>query len=243
MKKVISKAQNPFNHFVWRCIERLPEKKPLDPFYDMTDFPAYRGMMSRAPKDSPALDLGCGGGSAAFAFALNNIDGHAVDLFQKYEAMITLIDEFCSDATVTFERNSVADVEIPPDTYGSIVMSNIVHFISESQVNRLLEGVMAGIKPGGSVYICGFDTQDEFYEELNSEGSGKGLKKESDNAFVRHWQGRDMYAYFIDPDKLVAQFKSYGFEVDMDMRFLEGERYGGKTSCSISKFLFRKPVE
>jgi 2-polyprenyl-3-methyl-5-hydroxy-6-metoxy-1,4-benzoquinol methylase len=208
---------------------------------DMTDFPSYNLMMKAMPEKSPVLDLGCGGGSAAFAFSINGFDTHAVDIYPDYKKMIDLMDEFIMDASVTFEQNSVADVKLDPQSYGAIVMSNIVHFITQNQVEELMQKAREALKPGGTLYVCGFDTKDSFFHELSNEGSDRGLEQVSSHYFVRHVNDRQRTAYFIEPESMAETFKQEGFEVLVDRRFRQGRRYD-KSTCSTTAFVFQKPL-
>lgn len=216
--------------------------KSVRNFFNKTNFSTYQMMIERSPKGYPVLDLGCGGGSATFAFGMGGFDVRAIDLDPDHAGMIGAMNEFVGRPNLTFETSSVLDVEIGTEEYAAIILSNIVFFCSEDAVEKLLSNCMEGLRPEGTLFIIGFDKQDpvrSLFDE-KAQHTDAQIVKESENGYrIQGKDGQEYHKYFIDSDRLIEIATSHGLKTLIDERSMPGRRYDG-SSASISELVFAK---
>lgn len=242
MKKIIAASGTPFIQLKWSAAERDLHVSGQN-FFNKTRFEQYSLIMETAPKDATVLDLGSGGGSAAFAFGLRGFNVHAVDWNPHHKEMMHLMDQYLVEPQITFEKNTVTEVTIEPNTYGAIILSNIVYFLSEENVVKLIEDSSRGLKPGGSIFMVGFDIQDSIRETFKQEIATGDAEYVTDSSVKYKGKGgRAYHRYLIDPGKIKSLCAQLGLRSTSEVLYSPSHRYNG-SPASTSSFVFQKPLE
>jgi SAM-dependent methyltransferase len=100
----------------------------------------------RQERIATLLELGAATGSDAAFFKANGFEVVCVDLSPQ-------MVERCRGRGLVAHVMDVADLRLPPDSFGAVYAMNCLVHVPKSQLRGVLEGIGRVLKPGGLFYL------------------------------------------------------------------------------------------
>lgn len=156
---------------------------------------------SLIPSNGKVLDLGIGEGRNAFYFSSLGYEVEGVDIS---ESAIQRCNEWAEKAELRV-KTTVCDLreyQIEENSYSLIILSNVLPFFHDEEIEEIIQKAKAGLIEGGLIYINAFDVNDPSFEK-----SKQTCKEVSKNTFYR--PKTDSHMHYFTSSELKDYFHGY----------------------------------
>ncbi len=158
----------------------------------------YKELVS---KEGKILDLGMGEGRNALYFASNGYETEGIDLS---EIAVERCRSYAHELGISMKAEvmDLSTFHIEPNTYSLIILSNVLNFFHDKDINAIISKVKNGLIDGGLVYINGFNVHDPSYKR-NIDKSQRLTE------FTFYRPKTDTYIHYFTKNQLEDYFKNY----------------------------------
>jgi len=189
-----------------------------------TEFTRFAGSI-----DAEVLDVGCAYGIATLAALERGARVCACDIERRHlDVLARRVDPDVRER-VRFIEGSLPDCDFAPGSFGAVLASRVLHFLSGADVAQTVRKMHTWLKPGGrlflvvdSPYTGPWRTLSDDYERRKAAGDAWPGFVANYAQFLPTGQDPSQHPRFInpmDPDILTRVCADAGFEV-LEARFL-----------------------
>lgn len=144
--------------------------------------PRFAALVAEGVVQSPVIDVGCGTGEHAIAFAAAGHEVLGVDLVPR--AIETARAKAASRGVdVQFEVADALDLSTLGRTFATAIDSGVFHIFDDTDRPRYVESLTSIVRPGGRFYIMVFSD----LEPTDWGGPRRIKREEIEQAFARGW--------------------------------------------------------
>jgi len=147
-------------------------------YWSLNPSPSLKRVLSYAPKEGVALDIGAGEGRNSIFLAKKGFHVVAVD---KIPEGLEKLENFAKKQNLSIETH-VLDIEnfhFPSQKYSLVLSVAALDFMRFSSFRNIIKKVEDSLLPQGVVYLSVFSINDPFFAKLNKE-QFKNIEDKSD---------------------------------------------------------------
>ncbi|MCA1053991.1 methyltransferase domain-containing protein [Rossellomorea aquimaris] len=169
---------------------------------------------SLVPDHGKILDLGMGDGRNALYFASLGFDVEGVDYSENaIKRCRKLADE--AGFSICANVADLREVCIDEESYSLIILSNVLSFFHDREIDQLLRKAKAGLVEDGLIYVQAFDLNDPIYisnKEKHEEVSPNTFYRPRTDSHMHFFTRNELEGHFVDYKTISI---SQNYAVDM----------------------------
>jgi SAM-dependent methyltransferase len=179
--------------------------------------------------DDEVLDMGCAYGIATLAALENGARVFACDIEPKHLSILEQRIPKSAKDRFRFKAGALPLVDFEPQSFGAIVASRVLHFLSGPDIETTVQKMHDWLKPGGRLFLIAdspytgpWAKQSDDYERRKAEGEDWPAFYDNYADFLSPGTDASVHPSFInplDPDILRRVCEEAGFDV-LETRFL-----------------------
>ena len=146
-----------------------------------------------------ALDIGIGGGRDALYLASIGYEVTAYDVFPDFSAKCNLTAEE-NNLKVKSHHKDLREIEIPESAFDLVTSAWILHSIKKSESDILIDKMIKGLRPGGTIILSVFSINDPYFKRE----TGNAECIEENTFFSRE---KNSYVHYFSKEELLESFK------------------------------------
>lgn len=74
-----------------------------------------------------------------------------------------------SENQVSFMQGDIVNISLPPETYDAILIARVLHFLSPTEIRKVLKSLYKACKPGGKIYVVAITPYVKRYQSFIPE--------------------------------------------------------------------------
>lgn len=178
----------------WKQYHNAASALPISTFPNLS-------LYERLIPPGKVMDLGMGVGLSSLYFARM---GYLVEGYDLSEAGV----QACSNRAkaeniiLTVQQSDIREIHIKEEEYSLIILSNVLQFLNDEDINSIFERAKKGLKQGGLLYFSSFSIEEPMYK-LAMERT----KQISERTFFN--SANNKYVHFFTRNELEEVFNGY----------------------------------
>lgn len=161
-------------------------------------------------KKGRVLDLGCGGGRYAIAYAKNGFEVYGIDFIpEAIKKAQYNVDKVGLGSKVHLQVGDILKLSYPKDYFDIINDDGCFHHIAKKDWATYKKNLKNFLKSGGYCRLKVFSAKSKSYKESKNDSKSHWIKKTSEN-----------YTYFFTPKELTELFTK-----DFDLVYLKEKQH------------------
>ena len=212
-------------------LQKISKKTTLNKFgYIAEQFDTFtQDFIDHAEKEKgPVLEVGCAFGNVILKLIEKGVHTFANDITQKHlDILIQNTPQDKKHLLTTLHGRFPDQVDFPEQTFSSILMGRVLHFLREEDIREGLKKAYQWIKPGGRIYIVGdtvhspaLEKYKNIFEMKKSIGDPwPGLVENTPFYIPDHFNNIPSWVNFWDAEIGKRELEIAGFKVEKSEMF------------------------